>query len=116
MSVHIFTRDLRIIDNNSLNVLSGKVYPIFIFTPEQVKNNNYKSDNAVQFMIESLKDLDDSLHKKLGLFYGEFDKEVKSIIKKIKPTIISITKDYTPYAVKREKILLKICEEENIQC
>lgn len=119
MAVHIFTRDLRIIDNNSLNILGGKnlsVYPAFIFTPEQVKNNRYKSDNAVQFMVESLKDLDDSLQKKLGLFYGDFAKEVKSIIKKIKPTIISITKDYTPYAVKREKILLKICEEENIQC
>lgn len=52
MAVHIFTRDLRNIDNNALNVLSEKklkVY-VFIFTPEQVK-----TDNVVQFMVEYLK-------------------------------------------------------------
>jgi len=35
----------------------------FIFTPEQIdaSKNNYKNDNCVQFMIESLKDLDKQL-------------------------------------------------------
>ena len=119
MAVHIFTRDLRIIDNNSLNVLSeknSKAYPVFIFTPEQVKSNKYKSDNAVQFMIESLKDLDESLQKKLTLFYGEFTNIVQTIINEVKPHTLSITKDYTPYAVKREKTLIKICKEKNIHC
>lgn len=116
MAVHIFTRDLRIYDNNSLNVLDGKVYPVFIFTSEQVENNKYKSDNAIQFMVESLKDLDRSLQKKLGLFYGEFPKIIQTIINKFKPHTISITKDYTPYSIKREKLLTKICKEHNIPC
>jgi len=35
----IFRRDLRIVDNNSLNLLSTlckNIYTIFIFTPEQI--------------------------------------------------------------------------------
>ena len=46
----IFRRDLRIIDNNGLNLLNEKcknIYTIFIFTPEQVgSSNKYKSDNS----------------------------------------------------------------------
>ena len=43
---------------------SDKVYPVFIFTPEQVTNaNKYKSNNAIQFMVESLEDLDKQLEK-----------------------------------------------------
>ena len=53
----IFRRDFRVIDNVGLNLLNNickKIYPIFIFTPEQVTSSNkFKSDNAVQFMIES---------------------------------------------------------------
>ena len=62
----IFRRDLRIIDNNGLNLLNSQcknIYTIFIFTPEQVTNaNKFKSDNAVQFMIESLKDLSSQIN------------------------------------------------------
>ena len=63
----IFRRDLRIIDNNGLNLLSKmakNIYTIFIFTPEQVgSGNKYKSDNCVQFMIESLEDLASQISK-----------------------------------------------------
>lgn len=112
--LHIFTRDLRIRDNNSLNLLEN-VIPIFIFTPEQVSQNSYKSNNAVQFMVESLKDLNKQLNGNLGLFYGEFDKVIKNIIKTSKINTISITKDYTPYAKKREQVLKKICDDNNIK-
>ena len=51
----IFRRDLRIVDNIGLNLANKqckRIYPIFIFTEEQVTDANpYKSDNAVQFMI-----------------------------------------------------------------
>ena len=52
----IFRRDFRVIDNIGLNLansLCKHVYPIFIFTPEQVTSTNkFKSDNAIQFMNE----------------------------------------------------------------
>ena len=56
--IFIFRRDFRIEDNNGLNWMSftcKNINPVFIFTPEQVgSGNDYKSDNAVLFMIESL--------------------------------------------------------------
>ena len=45
----------------------------FIFDPWQVKDNPYKSDNAIQFMVESLHDLAEQLKAKGGrlyIFYG----------------------------------------------
>ena len=60
-TIFIFRRDLRLIDNNGLNFaqnIGNTVIPVFIFTSEQVTNKNkYKSDNAVQFMCESLNEL-----------------------------------------------------------
>ena len=82
-TLFIFRRDLRIQDNTTLNeVLKNKenVIPVFIFTPEQVKNNKFKSDNAIQFMIESLKSLDNELAKyksRLHVFYGKNKKILK---------------------------------------
>ena len=53
-SIFIFRRDLGLIDaiKNSKSII-----PIFIFTPEQIEKNKFKSDNAIQFMIESLAEL-----------------------------------------------------------
>ena len=77
----IFRRDLRTVDNNGLNYLSElceNIYTIFIFTPEQVgSENKYKSDNSVQFMIESLHDLEHEIRSKGGqlfTFYGKNNK------------------------------------------
>ena len=60
ISLFIFRRDFRLYDNTALYKCfkeSNTVYPIFIFTPEQVSNKNeFKSSNAIQFMIESLQD------------------------------------------------------------
>ena len=73
----IFRRDLRIQDNVGLyHAMKSckQVYTIFIFTPEQVTKNSYKSSNAVQFMIESLGDLQKNIKQrggKLVCFYGK---------------------------------------------
>ena len=74
-SIHIFRRDLRIYDNTSFNLAlenSDVVIPLFIVTPQQVSDiNKYKSSNAIQFMMESLFDLENQLQKKiLRLNYG----------------------------------------------
>ena len=74
----IFRRDLRIQDNIGLNLAAeqcNNVFPIFIFTPEQVTDKNkFKSDNAVQFMIESLADLATEINKKGGKLYTFYGK------------------------------------------
>ena len=76
------------------------IIPIFIFTPEQITDKNkFKSDNAIQFMIESLKDLDQDLKKynsKLHIFQGENIKVLNKIIKEKDIDNIIFNMDYTP--------------------
>jgi deoxyribodipyrimidine photo-lyase len=113
----IFRRDLRIIDNNGLNLLNENcqnVFTIFIFTPEQVTGaNKFKSDNAVQFMIESLKDLSSQINKmggKLLTFYGHNDKVIADCIKAWDIDVVCFNLDITPYARERDEKIFKLCE------
>ena len=94
-SIFIFRRDFRINDNTGLyNCIkeSDNVYPIFIFTPEQIKDNKFKSNNAVQFMITSLK----YLAKKIDMTfcYGDYVKVLKEMVKKYKIDSIYTNTDY----------------------
>ena len=122
-TIFIFRRDLRIVDNTTLNYVMNtydNVVPIFIFTPEQItKKNKYKSDNAIQFMIESLQSVDKDLKKhksKLHLFIGKNDEILKKICNKINVECIAFNMDYTPYAIKRDKKIKKLCKSLNIEC
>jgi deoxyribodipyrimidine photo-lyase len=117
----IFRRDLRIIDNNGLNLLNQScknIFTIFIFTPEQVgSSNKFKSDNAVQFMIESLEDLSNKIGNnggKLYTFYGENDTVIKNCIKEFNIDVVCFNLDISPYAVKRDKNIIRLCEKEEV--
>jgi len=113
----IFRRDFRIIDNNGLNLLNDRcknIYTIFIFTPEQVgSGNKYKSDNSVQFMIESLEDLASQISKAGGhlyTFFGHNDKVVADCIKAWDINLVCFNLDITPYAKERDAKIIKLCE------
>lgn len=119
----IFRRDLRIVDNNGLNRINSKcknVYTIFIFTTEQVGGGNqYKSNNAVQFMIESLEDLSENIQKlggKLNLFYGSNNKIVSDFISTFNISYVCFNKDYTPYALERDTKIFDVCNRYKIEC
>lgn len=109
--IHIFTRDLRINDNNAFNYCienSDCVLPIFVFTPEQIQNNKYLSHNSLQFLFECLYDLDSKIHNNLAIFEGQHHKFLKNIIEiintklpRFENILITIAKDYTPYSTKR---------------
>jgi deoxyribodipyrimidine photo-lyase len=113
----IFRRDLRIVDNNGLNVLSklcNNIYTIFIFTPEQVgSGNKYKSDNSVQFMIESLENLASEIKEhggRLYTFYGKNNKVIADCIKTFNINIVAFNLDITPYARERDDEIIKLCQ------
>lgn len=117
----IFRRDFRIIDNNGLNLansICNKIYPIFIFTPEQVTGaNKYKSDNSVQFMIESLQDLSSQISKmggKLMCFYGNNNTIVSYLIKQLDIQVVCFNADYSPYAIQRELGIIQVCDKMGI--
>lgn len=115
----IFRRDLRIQDNKGLKLLHSEcenIYTIFIFTPEQVGNNNkYKSNNCVQFMIESLQNLNTQLNNKLYCFYGKNNSVIHYLIKELEINVVGFNLDYTPYAINRDIEIMNLCEENNIE-
>lgn len=117
----IFRRDFRVIDNVGLNLgndICKRIYPIFIFTPEQVTGTNkYKSDNAVQFMIESLQDLSSQISKmggRLSCFYGHNDSIISYLIKELNIDFVCFNADYSPYAIQRDLSIIHICDKNGI--
>ena len=117
----IFRRDLRIVDNNGLQFLSelcNHIYTIFIFTPEQVgTGNKYKSDNAVQFMIESLENVASDIRKQDGqlhTFYGKNKKVIADCIKAWDIDVVAFNLDITPYAKERDHEIFEMCKQMNI--
>ena len=119
----IFHRDFRITDNIGLieaSRLCKNLYTCFIFTPEQVgKVNDYRSQNAIQFMIESLKDLESQLHinnGKLLIFYGKQYSIIQQLVKELDIQGVFFNKDYTPYAIQRDIETQKLCDKLSINC
>jgi len=119
----IFRRDLRLEDNVGLIEAARQcknVFTCFIFTPEQVGSHNpYKSLPAIQFMMESLKELAENLEKrggKLALFYGKNGQVLQEIIKKVDIQCVLFNRDYTPYAIQRDQELENLCHKNNVAC
>ena len=90
----------------------NNIIPIFIFTPEQITTKNkYISSNSLQFLVESLNELDNDLKKynsKLNIFYGDNITILNKIKSIIKIDNIIENMDYTPYAIKRSNEIKKI--------
>jgi len=125
--IFLFRRDFRIHDNLALNRLVAEcgnkgVYPMFIFNPVQIyaKNNPYFSNNCVQFMIESLDELDTHFHVN---YYEADGKEgvrgdigvLKGLSKKYKIKTIAYNKDYSPFAIKRDRIIEEWAKDADIR-
>lgn len=121
-SIFIFRRDYRLTDNVGLMMAlkeSKFVIPMFIFTPTQITDNKYKSDNAIQFMIESLEELNNDLKhlmkSRLFYFFGEPHTILKKIINDIDVDAIYTNRDYTPYSKSRDEHIQKLCEQNKIK-
>jgi deoxyribodipyrimidine photo-lyase len=119
----IFHRDLRLQDNMGLvelNKICENIYPCFIFTPEQVGSKNpYRSFNAVQFMIESLDELSKTIMNNSGrliILYGDQIHMVHRLAKDLDINVVAFNRDYTPYAISRDKKTLDSCNERGIAC
>lgn len=137
--IHIFRRDYRLEDNTTLIEACKThdiVLPIFIFTKTQIdkKLNPYRSDNCVQFLCESLKDLDSQLQSisssktnksNLTILYADDKKDsttneygiLDTLIKTI-PHVktVSFNMDYTYYSKTRDEKIKKLCDSNNITC
>lgn len=111
-NVFLFTRDLRIEDNLALNRAikdSQSLICIFAITSEQTRNNPYRNDRAVQFMCESLKDLATKIELNIIIDDAKYT-HVGRIVNYHKCKKIYLSRDFTPFALAREKALAKAAE------
>lgn len=113
-AIFIFRRDLRFYDNTAFLECAKNadiIYPIFIFSPAQITNNKFKSDNSVQFLVECLKDLG----KKISIFYGEDTDILTNILESTDFDSVYTNLDLTPYSIKRDGILESWCNANEIE-
>jgi deoxyribodipyrimidine photo-lyase len=102
-------------------MLEGLVQPIFIFTSQQIVNNEYKSDNAIQFMVQSLEELDEhykSLGGKLQYYLGDTLEVLEQLLIEHKGTIkgLAFNIDYSPFAIARNREVRELCKRHGIEC
>ena len=131
--IHIFRRDYRLHDNTTL-IEACKTFdlviPVFIFTDKQInpKTNQYRSDNAVQFLCESLADLDTQLRShqsQLYIFHGDEFVILEALMKMKTNTKtldlqglsgISFNADYTKYSQERDARITELCKSKKLEC
>jgi len=120
MNLFIFHNDLRLEDNIGLSaaIEDGKTIPCFIFTPQQIGNQPYRSQNAINFMCKSLLELDTELHKhgsRLLVLYGTTHTVVEGLIRKYKIAKVFSNMNYTPFAIERDTLISKVCKKHNVE-
>lgn len=115
-TIHLFRRDYRIVDNTALisaSKQSREIIPVFIFTYKQIRDNPFKSDNCVQFLCESLIELNDVLkshNTRLYIFYGdELDILTKIFKEYTDIDAVSFNMDYTLYSKERDAKIIDLC-------
>lgn len=119
-SLFIFRRDLRLEDNTGLIYAlenSDRVIPCFILNPEQLETNPLRSDKCVQFMFESLEDLEVQLKErkgKLHLLYGIPSAIVEECIENLEIDAVIANYDYTPYSIKRDHSIKAVCDKHKV--
>lgn len=121
-SLFIFRRDLRLVDNNALIAAiesSKQVIPIFIYDIFLLNNPN-RSKNAIQFMQESIHDLQGQLEEaggKLFLFEGKPWLIVNRLLndRELEVKSIFINRDYTPYSQKRDILISEVAKDRNVK-
>lgn len=116
MYVFIFRRDFRLEDNRGfIRCLrdakkdNRQVLPVFIYNKRQVdpKLNAYFSNNSMQFLVESIKDLEDQLKDRGGYlhkFIVDHEEEEADVFRSMTPKVTHIyaNMDLTPFARQRD--------------
>lgn len=113
-SIFIFTRDFRTIDNLGLNACatkSKKIIPIFVFTPEQTKNNSYFSENAYSFMYHAICNEISSI---CNFYHGKHADIIDKLLKSDNNiSAVYMNFETTPYGRERADAIRRVCDTNN---
>lgn len=119
-SVHWFRKGLRLHDNPALLAAlqdCKEFYPIFILDPWFPKNMHI-SVNRWRFLIESLKDLDETLQKlnsRLFVIRGRPVEVFPCLFKDWKVTQLTFEVDTEPYARQRDAEVVNLAEKHGVE-
>ena len=120
-SVFIFRRDLRFADNTGLYQAlqnSRVVLACFILDPRQVQPHEYRSEYGLQFMLESLNDLNLQLQEQGGrllLFYGNPLEVLRNLKQEFDYQAVYFNADYTPFSISRDQEVAEFCKKIKIE-
>lgn len=120
-AIYLFHRDLRLYDNTGLYAAHDAGYtviPVFIFDPQQVGDNPYRSNNAVQFMCTSLQELEESCQAaggRLYFMYGDTVDALATIVKETGAKAVYSHKDYTPFSRIRDDKIAHMCAASGVE-
>ena len=118
-SLFVFRRDLRLEDNTGLIYAlknSEEVIPCFIID-SQIMNNCKNSSFRIEFLNQSLIDVDKQLNKKkssLQIFKGNTGAIIQKIISDHKIKSVFLNGDYTKFAQNREMEIGKLFNKNKI--
>lgn len=120
-ALFIFRRDLRLSDNTGLIYAlknAKKVSCCFIFTPEQIENNPYRSERCLQFMLDALDELEKQIHAKGGklyYFFGKPHEVVEQCLTSLSIDAVIVNRDYTPYSTRRDLHIGAVCDKRGVE-
>ena len=109
-AVFLFHRDLRIVDNTTLNYAlqhEPHIALVFIFDPIQIdrRKNKYFSNAAVQFMCESLSEI-----PHLNIFVGD----TVDVLSSLRFSALYQNRDVSYFAKERDARIEKLCKDRNV--
>eukprot|EP00042_Codosiga_hollandica_P021068 m.71382 g.71382 ORF g.71382 m.71382 type:complete len:578 (+) comp50181_c0_seq4:126-1859(+) len=118
INLFIFHRDYRLVDNTALLKAPRPFVPAFIFTPQQsdIHVSAYCSSAALQFMCESLLELNqelNSLGTRLHVFRGDNLDILNQLHKRVGILSITHNRDYNKFAVERDAAIRAWCQSQN---
>lgn len=115
-----FRRDLRLHDHVALDQATkndDEVFGVFVFDPAILDKLSDKNDQRVQFIHDSLVEMEQTFIKygsSLEIRYGKPQQEILDFCKKNNISDVYVNKDYEPAAKKRDEEVFNILKEEKI--
>jgi deoxyribodipyrimidine photo-lyase len=119
-AVVLFTRDLRVHDHPALaaaTAAADQVVPLFVFD-EALLARGFAGPNRLNFLLESLADLDRSLRALGGglvLRRGDPVRETVAVARAVRARTIFASADVSAWARRRERRLAEACGEAGIR-
>ena len=115
----LFNRDLRVHDNPALTAAAkaDRVVPLFVLD-DAILSSDFAAPNRLAFMVESLRDLGESLRERgarLFIRQGEPVREAIALAKETGASEIHASADWSAFARARERRLADACDEERIE-